>query len=148
MRKFLLILFLLTLMKGWSQEHLMFLEVGGVSPMLSMNYEGPMDKSYLINYRIGIGYAAGWDEYITIPMGLTKLLKLKGNDYFEIGAVYTLGIELHENELSNIFFGNLGFRFYNRRNTIFFRLSFNPAIDFKSSPSVFPWGGLSIGFRL
>ena len=116
--------------------------------MLSLNYEGFIDKSSLINYRVGIGYVTGWDEFLTIPVGLTKLIAMKGNDYFEMGAVYAMGFNLHEDESNGILFGNIGFRFYNRRNTTFFRLSFNPAFNFNSNPNVFPWGGLSIGFRI
>ena len=148
MKKTLLILFSLAILKGFSQEHLMYLEAGGAGPMLSLNYEGFIDKSSLFNYRVGVGYAAGWDEFLTVPLGLTKFLEMKGNDYFEIGVVYTLGFNLYEDEFSGIFFGNIGFRFYNRKNTTFFRLSFNPAFDLTRSPSVFPWGGLSVGFRL
>ena len=148
MKKMIVILIVITSLKTIAQERSMYFEVGGAGPMLSLNHEGSITPSALLSYRVGVGYASGWSEFLTVPLGLIKFIKMRGNDYFEIGAIYTLAFQLGEDESDGIFFPNIGFRFYNRRNTTFFRLSFNPAVDFSGSPSLFLWGGLSIGFRL
>lgn len=148
MKSLSIVFLFIVLSKGYSQERATYFELGGASPMISMNFEGVLDHAYLMNYRVGVGYATGWDQFLTFPLGLTKFIKTKGNDYFEIGAVYTVGLNLTERETSGIFFGNFGFRFYNKKDTTFFRLVFNPAINFGESPSIFPWGGISVGFKL
>ena len=73
MKNLLFLIVALTLFNAKAQEKFIFTELGGPGAMVSLNYEGVLYQEGNLNYRVGVGYLAGWAQVITFPIGINYL---------------------------------------------------------------------------
>ena len=69
-----------------------YLEAGGNGLFASVNYERQLTKQPGIGFRVGIGFYTEDAFYLTIPVGINYLFKLKNNQSFidaGLGATFT-----------------------------------------------------------
>lgn len=131
-----------------AQKNLAYFELGGAGPLISLNYERYLGQEEDFSIRIGYGYATAWDTYHTLPLGFYYLQKMKRNNEFELGLVYTFLLNQNEPETYGALFPSIGARIYNSTRTVFFRIALTPVIGGEDSIYVYPWAGVSVGIRL
>jgi hypothetical protein len=69
-----------------------YLEAGGNGLFASVNYERQLTKQPGIGFRVGIGFYTEKAFYLTIPVGINYLFKLKNNQSFidaGLGATFS-----------------------------------------------------------
>jgi hypothetical protein len=130
-----------------------YLEAGGNGLFASVNYERQLSKQPGIGARIGIGFYSENAFYLTIPVSINYLFKLKGEKSFldaGLGATWTRadGNLFGHSENSNgehfvNFIPSIGYRVHAKQN-IMWRISLTPIAN---KYTFVPWLGLSLGKR-
>lgn len=133
---------------AFSQEHLVYLELGGAGPMVSMNYERQLTTKPMLNLRAGLGYVVTWDyEGFTLPTGLYYLSDLNKGNHLELGINYTFLFDNDQDDIGGFFLPAIGYRKYYPGKKSFFKITFNPVFFNNDPVEVLPWGGVSFGKR-
>ena len=134
-----------------STPNIFFIELGGSSPIISLNFEKTNTRLY--SFRSGFGYIPEADflnRTFLVPLTISKLFPLKSKaNYLELGISATLAYEIldykNENQLTILPIPVLGLR---TQNLVggggFYRFSFHPIYSF-SNKNIIPWYGLSFG---
>ena len=130
-----------------------YLEAGGNGLFASVNYERQLTKQPGLGFRFGVGFYSENAFYLTIPVGINYLFKLKNDKSFidaGIGATWTridgnLFGDLKNSNSDHFvnFVPSLGYRRHTDKN-LMWRISVTPITN-KYGPV--PWLGLSIGKR-
>ncbi len=130
-----------------------YLEAGGNALFGSINYERQLTKQPGLGARIGIGFYAEYAFYLTIPVGINYLFKLKNNKSFidaGLGATWTRidGKLFGDSKNSNgdhfvNFIPSIGYRRHTAKDMMW-RISLTPVAN---KFGLVPWLGLSIGKR-
>lgn len=131
-----------------AQENLIYGELGGAGPIISVNFERQLFQESHLNLRAGLGFYTGWYSGLSAPLGMYYLEDLNKGNYLELGMTYTLLISgWDDNEAGGFFLPAIGYRKYSTKRKSFFKITFNP-IFFSDDPfELLPWGGISIGTR-
>jgi hypothetical protein len=139
--------------QGNFKKNDIYLEAGGNGLFGSVNYERQLTKEPALGARIGVGFYTEKAFYLTIPVGINYLFKLKKeNTFIDAGLGVTWvrenGILLNESK-SNVadhftnFVPSIGYRKHTARN-VMWRVSVTPVIN---EFGFVPWVGASIGKR-
>ena len=132
-----------------AQENLVYAELGGAGPIISVNYERQFFQESHLNFRAGFGFYTGWYAGLSAPLGMYYLQDLNKGNYLEMGMTYTLlptGWE--DNEPGGFFLPAIGYRKYSTKRKSFFKITFNPIFFDNNDPlDLLPWGGISFGTR-
>jgi len=130
-----------------------YLEGGGNGLFASVNYERQFTKEPGLGFRFGIGFYPEKAFYLTIPVGINYLFKLKNDRSFidaGLGATWTRieGKIFGDSKNSNgdhfvNFVPGIGYRRHSDRN-VMWRIGVTPIAN---KYGLFPWLGLSIGKR-
>jgi hypothetical protein len=130
-----------------------YLEAGGNGLFASVNYERQLTKQPGIGFRVGIGFYTEDAFYLTIPVGINYLFKLKNNQSFieaGLGTTFTridgklLGDAKNSNGEHFVnFIPSIGYRKHTTKD-VMWRISITPVAN---KYTLFPWLGLSIGKR-
>lgn len=133
----------------------LYLELGGNGLFTSINYERQLLRKTGLNFHVGAGSYGITPTYLTIPLGINYLVKLKNpNSYIDLGfgatyskadvALYAI-VEHRDPVYKNTNYWNyipgIGFRKLTKSN-LMFRFSFTPVINHND---LFPFLGFSIG---
>ena len=128
-----------------------YLEAGGNGLFGSVNYERQLTKQPGLGFRFGVGFYSENAFYLTIPVGINYLFKLKNDKSFidaGIGATWTRidGNLFGDSKNSNgdhfvNFVPSLGYRRHTDKN-LMWRISVTPIAN---KYGLVPWLGLSIG---
>jgi len=158
MRKiFLTLLILLAVTLSFAQTNFkkndIYLEAGGNGLFGSVNYERQLTKEPGLGARIGVGFYSENAFYLTIPVGINYLFKLKReNSFIDAGLGVTWAIIdaklFEESKGSNgdhftSFVPSIGYRKHAAKN-VMWRFSICPVIN---NSGFVPWVGASIGKR-
>jgi len=130
-----------------------YLEAGGSGLFASVNYERQLTKQPGLGVRLGIGFYSENAFYLTIPVGIDYLFKLKRDKSFidaGLGATWTRidGKLFGDSKNSNgdhfvNFIPSIGYRRHTTQN-LMWRASLTPVVN---KYGFVPWLGLSIGKR-
>ena len=130
-----------------------YLEAGGNGLFGSVNYERQFTKEPALGVRFGLGLYKEDRLYLTIPVGINYLFKLKKTNSFidaGLGATWCraevrlLGNSKNpEGESFVNFLPSLGYRKHTVNN-VMWRISLTPI---GNKYGLFPWLGVSIGKR-
>ncbi|TXH21206.1 MAG: hypothetical protein E6Q95_04245 [Chitinophagaceae bacterium] len=130
-----------------------YLEAGGNGLFASINYERQLTKQPGLGFRLGVGFYSEKDFYLTIPVGINYLFKLKNNKSFidaGLGATWTridmnLFDDLHISNGDHFvnFVPSIGYRRHTPKD-LMWRISITPIVN---KYDLVPWLGLSIGKR-
>lgn len=130
-----------------------YLEAGGNGLFTSVNYERQLTKEPGFGVRLGVGFYSEDAFYLTIPVGINYLFKLKGNKSFidaGLGATLTRvnGNLFGDSKNSNgdhfvNFVPSVGYRRHTNQN-LMWRVSVTPIAN---KYGLVPWIGVSIGKR-
>jgi len=130
-----------------------YLEAGGNGLFASVNYERQITKEPGLGFRLGVGFYSEKAFYLTIPVGINYLFKLKDNKSFidaGLGATWKRidGNLFGESKNSYgehfiNFVPSVGYRRHTNQN-IMWRISVTPIAN---KYGLVPWLGLSIGKR-
>ena len=130
-----------------------YLEAGGNGLFGSVNYERQLTKEPGLGARIGVGFYSEKAFYLTIPVGINYLFKLKNEKSFidaGLGAIWTRidGKLLGDSKDSNgdhfvNFVPSIGYRRHTASD-IMWRISVTPVAN---KYGLVPWIGASIGKR-
>lgn len=130
-----------------------YLEGGGNGLFGSVNYERQLTTEPGIGARIGIGIYSEKAFYLTIPVGINYLFKLKKDNTFidaGLGATWARrNGELFNNIKSSNgnhfvnFIPSIGYRSHTEKN-VMWRISLTPVAN---KHGLYPWLGASIGKR-
>ncbi|HMK17144.1 MAG TPA: hypothetical protein VK492_03010 [Chitinophagaceae bacterium] len=130
-----------------------YLEAGGNGLFGSLNYERQLTNQPGIGIRLGVGFYSENAFYLTIPVGINYLFKLKGDKSFidaGLGATWTridgnlFGDSKNPNGENFIsFIPSIGYRRHTTQN-LMWRISVTPVAN---KYGLVPWLGLSIGKR-
>lgn len=130
-----------------------YLEAGGNGLFGSVNYERQLTKQPGLGARVGVGFYSENAFYLTIPVGINYLFRLKGNKSFidaGLGATWTRidGKLFGDIENSNPdhfvnFIPSIGFRRHTLKD-VMWRISLTPVAN---KFGFVPWLGASIGKR-
>jgi len=135
-------------------------ELGGLSPILSLNAEYvpiQLEKSFLL-IRGGIGQLFTGYSLLTVPHALTWNVILNGrtrgcppkspkNSFFAelgVGGVYLVGATEDITYRWSPILGVRRYFFYNPRATGFWKAQLTPVV----SVQLVPWGGIGIGLLI
>lgn len=131
-----------------AQENLVYGELGGAGPILSINYERQFFEGSHLNLRAGLGLYTGWFTGLSAPMGLYYLEDLNKGNYLELGMTYTLLLTgWDDNEAVGFMLPAIGYRKYYPGKKSFLKITFCPII-FNDDPfELLPWAGISMGKR-
>ncbi|MEZ4810496.1 MAG: hypothetical protein R2819_09070 [Allomuricauda sp.] len=131
-----------------AQENLVYGELGGAGPILSINYERQFFEGSHLNLRAGLGLYAGWYTGLSIPTGLYYLEDLNKGNYLELGMTYTVLLTgWEDDEAIGFLLPAIGYRKYYQGKKSFLKITFSPII-FNDDPfELVPWGGISVGKR-
>ena len=131
------------------QRNTMFLEGLGHGFAYSINYERVVlsfSKSYTTS-QIGLSYYRGnrfpLPSFI-IPMSLNHSIKLKGNEYIEIGFGKLLVLDDSDLEWDTWIF-RLGFRYHFKNDNWLFKIAYTPLYLNKSD--FLHWVGFGFGYK-
>lgn len=127
------------------------LELGGNGLWTSLNYERQLTSEPGLGIRVGVGFYTENAFYLTIPVGINYLFKLKGNRSFidaGLGATWA-GIPSSPTaalkDTRGSYFMNIvpsiGYRRETRDN-LMWRVSLTPVAN---KFGLVPWFGISIG---
>ncbi|WP_437399069.1 hypothetical protein [Flagellimonas lutimaris] len=132
----------------WAQDNLIYGELGGASPMLSVNYERQFFDNSHINIRAGVGVSF-WETFdnanVTAPLGLYYLQDVKNGNFIELGVTTTLNLSSLSSSNYGFLLPNIGYRKYYANKKGFLKLTFCPVIFDKDE--FLPWAGISVGQR-
>ena len=130
-----------------------YLEAGGNGLFGSVNYERQLTKEPGLGARIGIGFYSENAFYLTIPIGINYLFKLKSAKSFidaGLGVTWTRidGKLFGDSKNSNgehfvNFIPSIGYRRHTSKD-LMWRISLTPAAN---KYGLVPWLGASIGKR-
>jgi hypothetical protein len=130
-----------------------YLEAGGNGLFGSVNYERQLTKEPGLGARIGVGFYSENAFYLTIPVGINYLFRLKSDKSFidaGLGATWTRidGDLFGESKNSNgnhfvNFVPSIGYRRHTS-NDVMWRISVTPVAN---KFGLVPWIGASIGKR-
>jgi hypothetical protein len=130
-----------------------YLEAGGNGLFGSVNYERQLTSKPGLGARLGIGFYSENAFYLTIPVGINYLFKLKNEKSFidaGLGATWTRidGNLFRDAKNSNgdhfvNFVPSVGYRRHTS-NDLMWRISVTPIAN---KYGLVPWLGLSIGKR-
>ena len=130
-----------------------YLEAGGNGLFASVNYERQLTKQPGIGFRVGIGFYTEDAFYLTIPVGINYLFKLKNNQSFidaGLGATFTridgklFGDAKNSNGEHFVnFIPSVGYRKHTNKD-VMWRISITPAAN---KYTLVPWLGFSVGNR-
>lgn len=131
-----------------------YLEAGGSGLFGSLNYERQLTKEPGIGIRIGIGFYTENAFYLTTPVGINYLFKLKNNRSFidaGLGVTWArtevalMGSNSHYTRGDRFvnFIPSLGYRRHTSKD-LMWRISFTPVINKYGG---IPWVAASIGKR-
>lgn len=130
-----------------------YLEAGGNGLFGSVNYERQLTKEPGLGVRIGVGFYSENAFYLTVPIGINYLFKLKNEKSFidvGIGATWTRmnGKFFDDSNDSNDdhfvnFVPSIGYRSHTANN-LMWRISVTPVAN---KYGLVPWIGASIGKR-
>lgn len=158
MRKQILTIFALfatTLLFGQDnfKKNDIYLEAGGNGLFGSVNYERQLTKQPGLGARIGVGFYTENAFYLTVPVGIDYLFKLKNNKSFidaGLGVTWArIDAKLFKDSKNSNgnhfvnFIPSIGYR----RNTLkdlMWRISVTPVVN---KNGLTPWLGASIGKR-
>jgi hypothetical protein len=158
MRKHILTVFALcavTLSFGQSsfKKNDIYLEAGGNGLFGSVNYERQLTKQPGLGARIGVGFYSEKAFYLTIPVGINYLFKLKNDKSFidaGLGVTWTRidGKLFSDSKNSNRdhfvnFVPSIGYRRHTAKD-VMWRISLTPVVN---KYGLVPWLGASIGKR-
>jgi hypothetical protein len=128
-------------------------EAGGNGLFASLNYERQLTKQPGFGIRLGVGFYSENAFYLTIPVGIDYLFKLKSDKSFidaGLGATWTRidGNLFGDSKNSNgdnfvNFIPSIGYRRHTTQN-LMWRISLTPVVN---KYGFVPWLGLSIGKR-
>lgn len=131
----------------------LYLEAGGNGMFASVNYERQLTKLPGLGVRLGVGFYTEDAFYLTIPVGINYLFRLKNDESFidaGIGisfAQFNGKLFVDSKNLSGEHFINfipsIGYRKHTA-NDVMWRISLTPTIN---KYTFVPWLGLSIGKR-
>lgn len=130
-----------------------YLEAGGNGLFGSVNYERQLTKEPGLGVRIGVGFYTENAFFLTLPVGINYIYKLKKeNSFIDAGLGVTWAREdgILFNEDKNAFadhFANfipsIGYRKHTS-NDVMWRISICPVIN---NSGFVPWVGFSLGKR-
>jgi hypothetical protein len=130
-----------------------YLEAGGNGLFASVNYERQLTKQPGLGFRLGAGFYSENAFYLTIPVGVNYLFKLKNEKSFidaGLGATWTrvdgdlFGDSKNSNKGHFVnFVPSIGYRRHTNTN-LMWRISVTPVAN---KYGLVPWIGLSIGKR-
>jgi hypothetical protein len=130
-----------------------YLEGGGNGLFGSINYERRLTKQPGLGARVGIGFYVEKDFFLTIPVGINYLFRLKKDrSFIEAGASATWSSANGElfgssqrsgSDQFVSFVPSIGFRRHTAKD-LMWRISVTPVIN---RYGVVPWLGASIGKR-
>ncbi len=158
MRKPLLIAFALfsgtiSFGQGNFKKNDIYLEAGGNGLFGSLSYERQLTKQPGLGARIGVGFYTEKAFYLTIPVGINYLFKLKREQSFieaGFGATWARidGKLFSESKNSNgehfvNFIPGIGYRRHTPKN-VMWRISLTPVAN---KFALTPWIGASVGKR-
>ncbi len=154
MKYFVLVFFILSCINfAYGQKSFkrndIYVEAGGNSFWASINYERRLEKVPGFGLRVGLGFYTEERFYLTLPISVNYLIKLKNNTEFidlGFGATFARVNETKFEEDENHFIGFVPSIGYRRHfgDKFMCRLSFTPV--FNKSTFV-PWLGISFGKR-
>ena len=130
-----------------------YLEAGGNGLFASVNYERQLTKQPGLACRLGAGFYSENAFYLTIPVGINYLFKLKNDKSFidaGLGATWTrVNGNLFGDPKNSTgghfvnFVPSIGYRRHTNTN-LMWRISITPVAN---KYGLVPWIGLSIGKR-
>lgn len=130
-----------------------YLEAGGNGLFASINYERQLTTQPGFGIRLGVGFHSENTFYLTIPVGVNYLFKLKSDKSFiDAGLGATLSRidgKLFQSSFYNngddfvSFIPSIGYRRHTKQN-LMWRISITPIVY---KYGLVPWIGLSIGKR-
>jgi hypothetical protein len=131
-----------------------YLEAGGAGLFSSINYERQLTNKPGLGARIGIGFYTEKAFYLTIPVGINYLFKLKNEKSFidaGVGASWTrIDGKLFSKATSTSngdhfvnFVPSIGYRRHTSKY-VMWRISLTPVAN---KNTLMPWLGASIGKR-
>ncbi|MBC8111024.1 MAG: hypothetical protein H7Y04_08195 [Verrucomicrobia bacterium] len=155
MKKVILLIFTLTissLLFGQTtfKKNDIYLEAGGNGLFASVNYERQLTKQPGLGFRLGVGFYSEDNFYLTIPVGINYLFKIKENTSFidaGLGVTWTrsegkLFDSPNDDHFVN-FLPSIGYRRHTTRD-LMWRISITPLAN---KYGLVPWLGLSVGKR-
>ncbi len=130
-----------------------YLEAGGNGLFASVNYERQVTKEPGLGLRFGVGFYTENNFYLTIPVGINYLFKLKNNNSFlEAGLGVTwarmdakIFKDLEDPNADHFtnFIPSIGYRRHLNRD-VMLRVNLTPVAN---KYGLVPWLGLSLGKR-
>lgn len=139
--------------QGNFKKNDIYLEAGGNGLFSSVNYERQLTKQPGLGARIGVGFYSENAFYLTIPVGIKYLFKLKSDKSFidaGLGATWTRidGNLFSDSKNSNgghlvNFIPSIGYRRHTVKD-VMWRISVTPVAN---KYGLVPWLGASIGKR-
>lgn len=130
-----------------------YLEAGGNGLFTSVNYERQLTKEPGLGVRIGVGFYSEDSYYLTIPIGINYLFKLKNNNSFIDAGLGTTWARIDGNLSENSdnsngssfvnFIPSIGYRRHTNKDFMW-RISITPIAN---KHGLVPWLGFSVGKR-
>jgi hypothetical protein len=132
-----------------------YLEAGGNGLFGSINYERQLTKESGLGARIGIGFYSENVFYLTIPVGINYLFKLKNPKSFidaGLGVTWIMSEgKLFIGKVADVsndghivnFIPSIGYRRHTSKD-LMWRISLTPVVN---KYNLIPWLGISIGKR-
>ena len=130
-----------------------YLEAGGNGLFASVNYERQLTKQPGFGLRLGVGFYSENAFYLTIPVGINYLFKLKNDKSFidaGLGVTWTRNDGNLFGDSKNSkgehfvnFVPSLGYRRHTKQN-LMWRVSVTPIAN---KYGLVPWLGFSVGKR-
>lgn len=143
----------LSLGQSTFKQNDIYLEAGGNGLFSSVNYERQLTKEPGLGVRIGVGFYSENAFYLTIPVGINYLFKLKNEKSFidaGLGTSWTRidGKLFGDSKNSNgdhfvNFIPSIGYRRHTT-SSVMWRISVTPVAN---KYGLVPWIGASIGKR-
>ena len=128
-----------------------YLEGGGNGLFASVNYERQLTKEPGLGVRLGVGFYSENAVYLTIPVGINYLFRLKSDKSFidaGLGATWTridgnlFGSSKNSNGNHFVnFIPSIGYRRHTTNN-VMWRISLTPVAN---KYGLVPWLGFSLG---
>jgi hypothetical protein len=130
-----------------------YFEAGGSGLFGSINYERQLAEEPGLGARVGIGFYSENAFYLTIPVGINYLFKLKNNTSFIDAGLGVTWTRINGNLFGNKSYTNgehfvnfvpcIGYRKHTSKN-VMWRLSLT---SIANNNGYYPWLGASIGKR-
>jgi hypothetical protein len=132
-----------------------FLELGGMAEVMSLNY----DRSFYLSDTIGINIGIGFSPLVIIGQGTllvpvqAKLFYQFGKHSIEGGMGFTIlgdgGSELEsEIPLDIAIFAQVGYKYSIIKDRFYVGIAFTPLLGrIKTGCEFFPWGAVRFGYK-